>query len=241
MKALEIHKVSKSYGSFKVLQDISFSVHQGERRALIGPNGAGKTTLFNIISGLSRPSAGEIYFFDQKITHLLPYRRPRLGLGRTFQINNLFLKLSLLDNINLAVQISKSPLNPEAFLKTWDLWRLRNNQVGNLSYGEQRQIEILLALAQSPKLILLDEPTAGISPVETEKITRLIATLPRDITILIIEHDMEVVFNLAEQITVLHMGQILCEGEQRVVKSNPRVKKIYLGTAGEEGGSNAET
>ncbi|MBO8169871.1 MAG: ABC transporter ATP-binding protein [Thermoanaerobacteraceae bacterium] len=234
MKALEVRSLTKYYGEFQVLKNVSFSVEPGERRAIIGPNGAGKTTLFNIISGTLKPTLGKIFFFHRDVTYMSAYRRSRLGIGRTFQITNLFFNLSLMDNINLALQISNSSLNLEEFLRSWGFWEKRRTRVGNLSYGEQRQVELLLALAQSPKLILLDEPTAGMSPVETEAITRIITELPRDITILIIEHDMEVVFTLADSITVLHYGQILCEGTKEQVKSDPRVKEVYLGTAGEE-------
>lgn len=234
MKVLEIKNISKNFGGVKVLQDISFFVNSGERRAIIGPNGAGKTTLFNIISGTLKPNTGEIFLFGENVIKFPPYRRAKLGLARTFQKNNLFLGLSLLDNINLALRINNSSFNSREILKNWDLWNKRKVRVGELSHGEQRQVELLLALAQSPKLIILDEPTAGMSPLETQMITKMVASLPPEITILIIEHDMEVVFNLADRITVLHYGQILCEGNKQEIKSNQQVKDVYLGSACEE-------
>jgi len=234
MKALEVQNISKNFGGIRVLQSVSFSVETGERRAIIGSNGAGKTTLFNIISGTKKPSFGKILYFGQNVTGLSAFRRSRLGIGRTFQINNLFFNLSLKSNISLALQVTKSSLDIEGFLERWGFSEKADVKVGALSYGEQRQVEVLLALAQSPKLILLDEPTAGMSPVETKIITEMIAGLPKDISILIIEHDMEVVFSLADRITVLHLGQILCEGNKEKVKADPRVREIYLGTGGKE-------
>ena len=234
MKVLEVQNISKNFGGIRVLQSVSFSVETGERRAIIGSNGAGKTTLFNIISGTKKPSFGKILYFGQNVTGLSAFRRSRLGIGRTFQINNLFFNLSLKSNISLALQVTKSSLDIEGFLERWGFSEKADVKVGALSYGDQRQVEVLLALAQSPKLILLDEPTAGMSPVETKIITEMIAGLPKDISILIIEHDMEVVFSLADRITVLHLGQILCEGNKEKVKADPRVREIYLGTGGKE-------
>lgn len=230
MKVLAVNGLTKSFGGLTVLQNVAFSLEPGERRAVIGPNGAGKTTLFNIISGTLSPDAGEVLLFGKNVTRLSTHHRSRLGLARTFQKNNLFFNLSLLDNINLALLVNKNSSSPENFLKKWALWDKRHTRVGELSYGEQRQVELLLALAQSPKLLLLDEPTAGVSPVETEVVSSMIKALPRDITVLIIEHDMDVVFNLADRITVLHLGRILCEGDTAGVKSDARVKEVYLGS-----------
>lgn len=239
MKALEVTGLCKNFGGLSVLQGVSFSVHTGERKAIIGPNGAGKTTLFNIISGMIKPTAGEIFMFGKNVTGLSPYRRSRLGLARTFQKNNLFFNLTVFDNIQLALAVGNPLQNPREFLKHWGLWKKRKTPVGELSYGEQRQVELLLALAQSPRLILLDEPTAGMSPAETEMIIEMLAALPQEITVLIVEHDMGVVFRLADRITVLHHGRVLCEGDADLIKSDPRVKEAYLGTAGEEVDTNA--
>jgi len=230
MKALEIKHVSKSYGGLTVLKDVCFTLEQGERKAIIGPNGAGKTTLFNIISGILKPDSGEIYLLGQNVTRLATYLRARLGLARTFQRNTLFNSLSIEANIELALRHDRSGSKTMDILKSWGLWEKRKVLVKELSYGEQRQIEILLALVQSPKIIILDEPTAGMSPMETEMITQMIKSLSREITVLIIEHDMDVVFDLADRISVLHYGQILCEGSPEEIKSNPLVKEVYLGT-----------
>lgn len=231
MNALEIKKANKMFGGLTVLQDVSISVEEGERRAIIGPNGAGKTTLFNVISGILPLNSGEISLFGKKSEHLPPYRRARFGLARTFQQNNLFFNLTLLENIHLAVLPHQSHFTPKEFLEDWGWWEKRDIPVKELSYGEQRQVELLLALAQSPRLLLLDEPTAGMSSVETQKITSMIRNLSKEITVLIIEHDMEVVFDLADRITVLNYGRVLFEGTQEEVRSNRRVKEVYLGTA----------
>lgn len=231
MKALEIKSVSKTFGGLTVLQEVSLAIDSGERRAIIGPNGAGKTTLFNVISGVSPLDSGEILLFGKKTEHLPSYRRAQLGLARTFQQNNLFFNLTLLENIHLALLPHKSPFTATEFLEDCGWWDKRDIRVSELSYGEQRQIELLLALAQSPRLLLLDEPTAGMSSVETNKITSMIRKLSREITVLIIEHDMEVVFDLADRITVLNYGQILFEGTQEEVRSDKKVKEVYLGTA----------
>lgn len=234
MNALEVDGICKSFGGFQVLKNISFSVQPAERIAIIGPNGAGKTTLFNIISGRIKPDTGHIYLNEKDITQLSLYRRSLMGLARTFQRTNLFFNLSLRDNINLALLMNKLRLNPDEFLKDWGLWEKRKCKVGRLSYGEQRQVEILLALAQSPQIILLDEPTAGMSPVETNNLIQMINTLPRDLTLLIIEHDMEVVFNIADRIMALHLGQVICDGDKNKVKSDPKLKEVYFGVLDKE-------
>ncbi|TGE32134.1 ATP-binding cassette domain-containing protein [Desulfosporosinus sp. Sb-LF] len=231
MKALETKSLTKQFGGLAVLQEISLHVEKGERRAIIGPNGAGKTTLFNTISGLIKPNAGEIFIFGEKVTQLSSYRRARLGLARTFQQNNLFFNLNLLENINLAISSHKDKFTPRDFLEKWGWWEKRDIPVKELSYGEQRQVELLLALAQTPRLLLLDEPTAGMSSAETNKITTMIGNLSREITVLIIEHDMKVVFDFADQITVLNYGRVLFEGAKGEVRSNERVKEVYLGSA----------
>lgn len=234
MKELEIKDITKKFGGLKVLCDVDLSVEPGERRAIIGPNGAGKTTLFNVITGVSKPESGAICVFGKNVTGLSPYRRARLGLARTFQRNNLFFSLTLLDNINLASYINRFKLKPEEFLKDWGLWDKRGVKVKELSYGEQRQVELLLALVQSPKLILLDEPTAGMSHTESQIITEMIKKLPKEVTVLIIEHDMDVVFNLADKITVLNHGRVLYEGTKEEVRTHPGVNEIYLGSSVEE-------
>ena len=235
MKALEIKNLKKNYGDFPVLKDIDFSVEEGERRAVIGPNGAGKTTLFNIVSGFTKPDRGEIRFFGKDIKGMAPYQRARLGMGRTFQKSNLFNNLSIEDHILLTSRHIKSAVNCNDLLDKAALAGRQKARAGELSYGEQRQLELLLVLAQSPKLVLLDEPTAGMSAVETGKIIRMLADFPPDITLLLIEHDMDVVFNLANRITVLQSGRIKSEGDRITVRSDPAVRQAYLGMEFTEG------
>jgi len=238
-----IENINKSFGGLQVLIDVSFKVEIGARKALIGPNGAGKTTLFNVISGELQADSGRVLFLDQDITRLPPHKRVGLGFARTFQQNNLFFNLSVRENVLLALRGGTSPLKALANLKpskadytrardileTWGLWDRRSLLVKDLSYGEQRQMELVLGLATQSKLLLLDEPSAGMSPAETATIVSMIASLPRDMTVIIIEHDMDVVFNLADHIVVLEIGQVITEGTPAEVKSNPRVRKVYLG------------
>jgi branched-chain amino acid transport system ATP-binding protein len=219
-------------------------MEEGERRVIIGPNGAGKTTLFNLISGFLFPSSGAIHLFGRDVTSLRPHQRAALGLARTFQVTNLFQKLTVLENILLGVQAVQSarycfyrPVasfrglrdEVEGILKEWNLWENREVPLRHLSYGEQRQIEVVLALATRPRLLLLDEPTAGLSPAETAQVTSIIRALPREITTLLIEHDMDVAFAIAERISVLHFGSILEEGTVEQIKGNPKVAEVYLG------------
>lgn len=230
MKALELKNLSKSFGSLQVLQDISIAFEAGERRAIIGPNGAGKTTLFNVISGINKASSGEIRIFGNNVTNMPFHRRSRFFMARTFQQNNLFFGLNLHDNLCLAVHNHDLPQSIRELLINLDLWKKRKSRVGELSYGEQRQVELLLALAQRPKILMLDEPTAGLSPMETQMIADMINKLPRDLTLLIIEHDMEVVYDLADYVAILHNGSILCEGKKELIKTDPKVTEAYLGT-----------
>lgn len=229
MKVLEVKNVSKSFGGFKVLKDVNLTIEKGERRAVIGPNGAGKTTLFNIISGTLKPDKGRIFFYGKDISNYAPYMRARLGIARTFQRNNLFFNLSLTDNLKLAVQRVKTLYTLKELLSIAGLEDKQKIKVNELSYGEQRQVEILLALAQTPDLILLDEPTAGMSPAEADAVARMLDYLPKDITVLMVEHDMKVVFSVAKRVTVLHLGQVICDGTREEVRNSAAVKKAYLG------------
>lgn len=242
--ALQVENLVHQFGALRALDGVSFAVHPGERRAIIGPNGAGKTTLFNCIGGEIVPTSGQISLYGRNITGLSPHLIASSGLARTFQRNNLFLGLTVFENACLAVQrrarITRhlwrrverfSAVNSaaDAILERAGLAEKRGILARNLSYGEQRQLEIALALATEPSVLLLDEPSAGMSPAETSRLVDLIATLPRDLTLLIIEHDMDVVFALAERITVLHYGRILAEGSPGEVKENPIVQDVYLG------------
>jgi len=229
--ALSITGLSKEFGGLLALDGVSLTVAPGERRAIIGPNGAGKTTLFSLISGEARPSAGRIALFGRDVTRFAPYRRAGLGLARTYQITNLFPRLTALDNCLLAVQaLSPAKFHLHRALHRYPAFHQRarrvldavgladkeDEAVRNLSHGEQRQLEIALALAGSPRLLLLDEPTAGLSPA---------------ITVLVIEHDMDVAFALTDRITVLHYGKVVADGLAQEVKANALVQEIYLGTS----------
>jgi branched-chain amino acid transport system ATP-binding protein len=244
LKALDVQALSKNFGGLWAIRDISLEIEEGERRAIIGPNGAGKTTLFHLISGFLFPSSGHLSLFGREVTNLQAHRRAALGMARTFQVTNLFQKLTLFENILLGVQAIKRArfcfyrrvmsfreiiYETERLLKEWNLWEKKDVLLKNLSYGEQRQIEVIMALATKPRLLLLDEPTAGLSPAETVLVTSIIKGLPREITTILIEHDMDVAFEIAEKITVLHFGSILAEGSLEQIKGNPKVTEIYLG------------
>jgi branched-chain amino acid transport system ATP-binding protein len=245
MTALTIDGLAHNFGGLRALDGVSLRVGVGERRVILGPNGAGKTTLFNLITGLFAPSAGRILLFEHDVTPLAPYRRARLGLGRTFQITTLFPRLTVLENVLLAVQGADHarfallrPLRAhrhlteraEEMLAAWSLADRRDVPARELSYGEQRQIELLLALAGRPRALLLDEPTAGLAAAETATVVGMIQRFPPDVTVLLIEHDMDVALALADRITVLHQGRVLAEGTREAIRADPRVAQIYLGT-----------
>ena len=242
--ALEAINLNKNFGSIQVTQNINLQIHAGERRLIIGPNGAGKTTLFNQITGELKPSSGCIKVFGKDVTALPPHLRPHMGLSRTFQIINLFNQDSALHNIALALfGVSPRRFNPfrqlkpsdpvyeraHAVLKTIGLEQSAYKRVGEMSYGEQRRIEIGLAMSQSPKLLLLDEPLAGLSRDERIWIRDLISTIPKSTTIVMIEHDMDVALAFAEKITLLHYGRLIVEGDRDTVVNHPQTKEIYLG------------
>lgn len=243
-EVLRLEAVRRSFGGLVVTDNVSLALTAGERRAIIGPNGAGKTTLFNLISGLLPVDSGRIMFAGQDVTRLAMAERARRGLGRTFQRNNLFAGLSVLENVRLAVQqhqgLSNHMFRPArsyqavtdaaaALLKKIGLLERADEAAGRLAYGQQRALEIALALALRPGLLLLDEPTAGMSPAETAQMVTLIDALPRELTLLIIEHDMDAVFRLAEQVTVLSFGRILADGTPAQIRRNAQVQEVYLG------------
>jgi len=244
MTALQIIDVEVRFGGLHALTTCTLSVDAGERRAIIGPNGAGKTTLFNVISGMIKPSAGRVLLFDQDVTGYSPHARAALGLARTFQITNLFPNLSVLENIVLGIQALTSMKyvfyrrtssytvaidNALAMLSQWGLASKRDSLVRSLSNGEQRQLEIILALSTGPKILLLDEPTQGLSSAETALVTPLVERLDRSMTVLFIEHDMDVAFQMADTISVLHYGCVLAEGNKDHIRGNPKVAEVYLG------------
>jgi branched-chain amino acid transport system ATP-binding protein len=244
VNALTIRELSRSFGGVHALSDVSFSVEPGARHLIIGPNGAGKTTLFNTISGVFPASTGSIALFDRDITQLPSYKRARLGLARTFQITNLFRGLTVFENILLAVKAAEDvgfalhrPMTAyrdlydkaERLLDEWGLADAGRQMVNHLSYGEQRQVDLILALAGSPRVLLLDEPTAGLSAAESVRVVAMVRSLPREITILMIDHDMDVALDLADQITVLHLGHVIAQGDRETIRAHPQVNEIYLG------------
>ena len=245
MTALAVEGLIHDFGGLRALAGVDVAVAPGERLTILGPNGAGKTTLFNLITGVYRPQVGLIRLFDHDVTALKPHRRARLGLGRTFQITTLFPDLSVLDSVLLAVQGADSVrfalhrprtayahlfARAASLLGEWGLLDRRHVPTRQLSYGEQRQVELILALAGSPRVLLLDEPTAGLSPAETAAVVAMIRRFSRDITVLLIEHDMDVALELADRVIVLHQGRVLAAGTTEEIRRDPRVAEIYLGT-----------
>ena len=242
--ALTLDNVSKHFGGLRAVDGVALAVRPGERRALIGPNGAGKTTLFNLISGALPVSSGRITLFGRDVTSAPAHHRAAQGLARTFQITNLFPDLSVLDNTQLAVQAHTahrfSMLRPvrtfadlqgraRAILDSVGLASVAGAMVRNLSHGEQRQLEIALALAGRPRVLLLDEPTAGLSPAESRLMAGLLARLDPAITVLMIEHDMDIALELSPHVTVLHYGSVIADGSRDEVRADPQVREIYLG------------
>jgi branched-chain amino acid transport system ATP-binding protein len=244
MNILETKGLYHDFSGLQVLFGVDLQVQEGERHAVIGPNGAGKTTLFNVITGTYQPSRGQVYFKGKEITGAKPHELTRLGMGRSFQITSTFNRLTTFQNIRLAI-LSKKAIRFQLFrkvdkmqditretdevLKRINLDRERDLPAGMLSYGKHRSLEISLALATDPDLIMLDEPTAGMSRDETHHAVELIRRLTEGKTVVIIEHDMDVIFSLADRITVLHYGQILASGPPAEIKQNQAVKDAYLG------------
>jgi branched-chain amino acid transport system ATP-binding protein len=244
MNILETRGLYHDFKGLEVLFDVNLQVKEGERHAIIGPNGAGKTTLFNVITGTYHPSRGQVVFKGKEVTGAKPNELTRLGMGRSFQITSTFNRLTAFQNIRLAV-LSKKGIRFQMFrkvdgmeeitretdevLKRINLDKERNMPAGVLSYGKHRSLEISLALATDPDLVMLDEPTAGMSRDETHYAVGLIRRLTEGKTAVIIEHDMDVVFSLADRITVLHYGQILATGPPAEIRQNQAVKDAYLG------------
>ena len=244
MTALIVTDVSRNFGGLQAVANVSFAVEAGERRLMIGPNGAGKTTLFNMLSGALAVSSGSVILFGRDITRVPAYARARMGLARTFQITNLFPRLSVLENVQLALvpieDGAHSLLRPlranhallhraNALLDEWGLGAIAGKAAKEIAYGQQRQVDLILAMAARPKVLLLDEPTAGLSAAEVVRVVDMIRSLSREITILMIEHDMDVAFEIADRITVLHQGNLIAEGGVEVIRNHPQVREIYLG------------
>lgn len=244
MKALEVENLVKDFGRLRSLAGVSMKVEHGERRAILGPNGAGKTTLFHTIRGVHMATEGTVRIFGQDVTRLPAHRRVKLGLGGTFQITNLFPELTVFETLFLGAQAlergrfaffrpagwsRKAVSRVQEMTDEWDLAPVQDALTKELSYGQQRQLEVILAMTGKPRLLLLDEPTAGLSPAETTSMTRFLSGLSRDMTILLIEHDMDVAFEVADQVTVLYFGEVLAEGTCAEVQRDGRVLDIYLG------------
>ena len=245
MQVLQLNGLSKSFGGLAAVRDVSLEISAGERKAVIGPNGAGKTTLFNLITGVFPSTAGEILLFGENVTRWPPHRRTALGMARTFQVTSLFPKLTVLDNVLLALAgvgatklvmwrslSSYQGMNEKArrLLESAGYWERRHVEVRNLSHGEQRQIEVVMGLASEPKLLLLDEPAAGLSSGESREMTAFLKRLDPSLAILLIEHDMDVVFDIVSSISVLHFGAVVETGPCDSIRKSERVQQIYLGT-----------
>jgi len=242
---LELKGLTKSFGGLHAVQNVSLRLFAGERKAIIGPNGAGKTTLFNVITGTLPASAGQAVLFGADVTGWPSHRRTAMGMARTFQVTNLFPKLTVLDNVLLAIQglhrmkfVMWRPLSSyrEVAAKARRLLEdagysdRRDVEVRNLSHGEQRQIEIVLALASDPRILLLDEPAAGLASGESREMAEFLKRLDPALAILLIEHDMDVVFDVVEHISVLHFGEVVEEGPTDSIRRSAKVQEIYLGT-----------
>jgi branched-chain amino acid transport system ATP-binding protein len=244
--ALQTRNLVKRFGGFVATNDVTLNVAAGARHALIGPNGAGKTTLINLLTGFLEPSSGSVTLKGEDVTHLSQHRRVKRGLARTFQINRLFADMSVLESVTLAVCERRGigarwwrPVGAHAeaiddaaaLLARLRLLDVAHEQTKGLAYGKQRLIEIALALAAQPTVLLLDEPAAGVPTKESRELFETIAQLPRDVTIVLIEHDMDLVFRFADRISVLVSGALLTEGTPEAIAADPKVKEVYLGEA----------
>jgi len=244
--AMEVRDLCKAFGGIRAVNGVSFEVAAGERRALIGPNGAGKTTLFHCITGTLQATSGQVKLYGHDVTREPEYRRTKLGMGRTFQITNVFTDLALSENMALAIMGTDKrkwvPNRPvSAFpavrdqvlsgLSAVGLGERVDHKVMLLSYGERRQLELALALGTQPKVLFLDEPCAGLSPSERQRIFAMVRELPRDITVVMIEHDMDVALGIADRVTVMNRGQVMAEGTPEQIQADPHVRQVYFGHA----------
>ncbi len=242
MPFLEARKLTKAFGGLMAVLDVDFALERGELRAIIGPNGAGKTTFFNMIAGNLRPTRGQILFKGQEITALPPHRRSHLGIGRSYQITNIFPDLTVLENIRVAAQTRRTTFNfwtdadrldgvmrrAEELIAYVGLSVKRNSLARTLAHGEQRYLEIAIALATNPELLLLDEPTAGMSPEERGNTGRMIKQIAEKLAVILVEHDMDVVMGISDRITVFHYGKILAEGSPAEIRDSADVQRVYL-------------
>jgi len=253
LPTLEVRGVRVCFGGVIALRDVSLKVEGGMRYGIIGPNGAGKTTLFNVVTGFIFPDRGQVFINGTDVTRLAPHRRARLGLARTFQITTLFLDLTALENVMMGAMVTvghhrsmwrsahldrDARALAEALLCELGIGHLAYVPVREMAYGQQRQLEIAVALSTNPRILLLDEPTAGLSAVETRAVCQLIRGLRKDLTVVIIEHDLDVIFDLADHVTVLHNGSCIADGPADTVREDPVVKEVYLGGWRRSGASN---
>jgi branched-chain amino acid transport system ATP-binding protein len=244
MEALRVESLNKEFGGLQAVHSISLNVSKGEHLAIIGPNGAGKSTLFNLLGGQLKPTSGNVFFEGQDITEMSSYQRAHMGIARTFQILNLLKELTVIENMLLALQGTRKSrfqlirpiksyrqlfLQAETLLNSMDLWDRRDDIVRTLSYGEQRKLEILLSLASKPKLLLLDEPSCGLTTTESAEITEAINNLEGEITVMFVAHDMDLVFGVAQRIIVLHYGKVIVEGRPDEIQNDIKVREIYMG------------
>jgi branched-chain amino acid transport system ATP-binding protein len=241
--AIELRNISRRFGALRALDNVDLSVAVGERRVILGPNGAGKTTLFNVVCGDHAPSSGRITFFEKDITALQPYARARAGIGRTYQNSLLFNGLNVLENLYLAVRGVKkgrfSPLRPKArdphlaaardLAERMRLGHRLHTAVEDLSHGQRRQLEVGMALASEPKLLMLDEPAAGLSPGDRPELLRLLRELPRSLTLILIEHDMDIALPIADFVTLMKDGAVVIQSTPDKIENDPAVQAIYLG------------
>ena len=229
---LYTENLTKNFQGIKAVNDINFKINHNEIRALIGPNGAGKTTFVSLLCGRIKASKGKVFFNGVNISHLPVYTRISMGIGYTFQITSIFFNLTVSENVALALknkrQEEKKSIVSEVLNKVGLIDRI-NQRSGDLSYGHQRLLELAMGIAQDPKLLILDEPTQGLSDLEIENFKKLIKKISATVTVLLIEHNMDVVMSIADKITVLHFGEIIAEGDKKSIQRNPVVQKAYLG------------
>ena len=229
---LYTENLTKNFQGIKAVNDINFKINNNEIRALIGPNGAGKTTFVSLLCGRIKASKGKVFFNGVNISHLPVYTRISMGIGYTFQITSVFFNLTVSENVALALknkrQEEKKSIVSEVLNKVGRIDRI-NQRSGDLSYGHQRLLELAMGIAQRPKLLILDEPTQGLSDLEIENFKKLIKKISATVTVLLIEHNMDVVMSIADKITVLHFGEIIAEGDKKSIQRNPVVQKAYLG------------
>jgi branched-chain amino acid transport system ATP-binding protein len=242
MSAIELAGLTKKYGSVVAVESVSLEVEQGSRHALIGPNGAGKSTLFAMVAGTVRPSSGSVRFFGENVSRLSDHQRARRGLAKTFQHSSMFSSMTVVENVLLATERRHGrPTRPVGrharraheraaeVLSIAGLSTRANDSAAALSHGERRQLEVALALALEPRLVLFDEPTAGMSVAETDRFVEMVECLPPEITLLIIEHDLDVVFSIASRVSVLHLGKLLADGRPEEIRASELVQQTYLG------------